>query len=82
MLFLSLICFGLALLGVFWVLRTFRTSDETPSERADLDKTGGIIFTIVCVCVGGVALYLYASGFLAPAQGLDPNTGIQLVWPV
>ena len=82
MLFLSLICFALAVLGVFWVLRTFRTSDETPTERADLDKAGGIIFTVVCVCVGGVALYLYASGFLDPAQGLDPNTSVQLVRPV
>lgn len=76
MLFLSLICFALALLGVFWVVRAFSTEDETPTERADLDRAGGIIFTVVCLCVGAVALYLYSSNFLAPEPGLDPDTGV------
>ncbi len=79
MLFLSLISFALAVLGVFWVLRAFRTRDKTPTERADLDRTGGIIFTVVCLVVGGVALYLYASDYLAPVPGLEPDTGIQSV---
>ena len=79
MLFLSLICFALALLGVFWVLRAFRKGDQTPTERADLDRTGGIIFTVVCLCVGGVALYLYASNYLAPVQGLEPATSVHTV---
>ena len=82
MLFLSLICFALAVLGVFWVLRAFRTSDETPTERADLDRAGGVIFTVVCLCVGGVALYLYSSNFLAPVPGLEPGTNLQTVQPV
>lgn len=75
MLFLSLICFALALLGVFWVVRAFAGKDETPTERADLDKAGGIIFTVVSLCVGAVALYLYSSNFLAPEPGLAPDTG-------
>lgn len=79
MLFLSLICFALAAIGVFWVLRAFRTTDETPTERADLDRAGGIIFTVVCLCVGGVALYLYSSNYLAPVPGLEPSTSIQTV---
>ncbi len=74
MLFLSLICFALALIGVFWVVRSFATGDKTPTERADLDKAGGIIFTVVCLCVGGVALYLYSSDYLAPEPGLNPDT--------
>ena len=77
MLFLSLICFALAALGVFWVLRAFRTTDETPTERADLDRAGGVIFTVVCLCVGGVALYLYASNYLEPVPGLEPDTSVQ-----
>ena len=76
MLFLSLICFALALIGVFWVLRAFATPDKTPTERADLDKAGGIIFTVVCLCVGGVALYLYSSDYLAPEPGLNPDTEV------
>ncbi len=79
MLFLSLICFALAALGVFWVLRAFRTTDKTPTERADLDRAGGIIFTVVCLCVGGVALYLYASDYLAPVPGLEPDTSVRSV---
>ena len=75
MLFLSLICFVLALVGAFWVFRAFTKKDQTPTERADLDRAGGIIFTVVCLCVGGVALYLYSSDFLSPEPGLNPNTG-------
>ncbi len=82
MLFLSLICFALAAIGVFWVLRAFRSGDQTPTERADLDRAGGIIFTVVCLVVGGVALYLYASNFLAPVPGLEPDTSISATQPV
>lgn len=81
MLFLSLICFALALIGVFWVVRAFATPDETPTERADLDKAGGIIFTVVCLCVGGVALYLYSSNYLSPVPGLKPDTGVRVSAP-
>ncbi len=76
MLFLSLICFVLALLGAFWVFRAFTKKDETPTERADLDRAGGIIFTVVCLSLGGVALYLYSSGFLDPTPGLTPDTEV------
>lgn len=75
MLFLSLACFALALLGVIWVVRAYTTKDETPTERADLDRVGGIIFTVVCLSVGGVALYLHASDVLEPEPGLVPNSG-------
>lgn len=77
MLFLSLICFALALLGVFWVVRAFAKRETTPTERSNLDKTGGIIFTVVCLAAGGVALYLYSSDFLEPAPGLDAQTSLQ-----
>jgi hypothetical protein len=80
MLFLSLACFALALLGVFWVVRAFTTKDETPTERADLDKVGGIIFTVVCLSVGGVALYLHASDVLEPEPGLVPEGGAARLW--
>ncbi|ADI13586.1 hypothetical protein [Truepera radiovictrix] len=76
MLFLAVICFVLAGFGVLWTVRSFATKDKTPTERADLDKAGGIIFTLVSLAVGGVALYLYASGFLAPDPGLDPSTAL------
>ncbi len=76
MLFLAIICFVLAALGVFWVVRAFTTKDKTPTERADLDKAGGIIFTVVSLAVGGVALYLYASGFLEPEPGLNPSAAL------
>lgn len=81
MLFLSLICFGMALLGGFWVFRAFTKKEETPTERADLDKAGGIIFTVVCLCVGGVALYLYSSDYLAPEPGLNPTTSVSGTLP-
>ncbi len=81
MLFLSLICFALALIGVFWVFRAFTGKDETPTERADLDRAGGIIFTVVCLCVGGVALYLYSSNYLSPVPGLKPDTSITISAP-
>ena len=81
MLFLSLICFALALIGVFWVFRAFTKEDETPTERADLDRAGGVIFTVVCLCVGGVALYLYSSNYLRPVPGLNPDTSITLSVP-
>lgn len=74
MLFLAIICFVLAAFGVFWIVRSFATKDKTPTERADLDKAGGIIFTIVSLAVGGVAFYLYSSGFLEPDPALDPST--------
>lgn len=80
MLFLSLACFALALLGVFWVVRAFATKDETPTERADLDKVGGIIFTVVCLSVGGVALYFHASDVLEPEPGLVPEGGAARPW--
>lgn len=76
MLFLSLICFGMALIGGFWVFRAFTKREETPTERADLDKAGGIIFTFVCLSVGGVALYLYSSDYLEPEPGLNPTTSV------
>lgn len=78
MLFLAIICFVLAGLGVFWVVRAFATKDKTPTERADLDKAGGIIFTVVSLVVGGVALYLYSSGFLEPEPGLAPSATLLL----
>jgi len=78
MLFLAVICFALALSGVVWTVRAFSKEERTPTERADLDKAGGVIFTVVSLVVGGVALYLHMSGYLAPAPGLDPEAHLRL----
>ena len=71
LLILGIISFAAAALGLLWFVRARRDRDENPTERADLNRAGSLIFTFVSLIVGAVSLVLYFLNFPDGVSQLD-----------
>ncbi len=71
LLILGIISFAGAALGLLWFVRARRDRDENPTERADLNRAGSLIFTFVSLVVGAVSLVLYFTGYPGSVSELD-----------
>lgn len=71
LLILGIISFAGAALGLLWFIRALQGRDENPTERADLDRAGSLIFTFVSLVVGAVSLVLYFTGYPSSVSELD-----------
>lgn len=71
LLILGIISFAGAALGLLWFVRARQDRDENPTERADLDRAGSLIFTFVSLVVGAVSLVLYFTGYPSSVSELD-----------
>ena len=71
LLILGIISFAGAALGLLWFVRALLERDENPTERADLNRAGSLIFTFVSLVVGAVSLVLYFTGYPGSASELD-----------
>ena len=71
LLILGIISFVGAALGLLWFVRARQDRDENPTEQADLNRAGSLIFTFVSLVVGAVSLFLYFTGYPGSVSELD-----------
>ena len=74
LLILGIISLAGAALGVVWFTRARRTKDRNATEEADLNRAGSLIFTIVSLIVGVVAIVLYLTGYPESASQLSGSS--------
>ena len=71
LLILGIISLAGAALGLVWFVRARNDRDENPTERADLNRAGSLIFTFVSLVVGAVSIVLYFTGYPSSTSQLD-----------
>lgn len=83
LLVLGIISLAAAALGLLWFTRARNKRAQNPTEQADLNRAGSLIFTFVSLIVGAVALVLYFINFPDSAAELDgASLHILLRWNI
>ena len=81
LLILGIISLAAAAVGLLWFTRARNKRADNPTEQADLNRAGSLIFTFVSLVVGVVALVLYFTNFPDSASQLDgANLPMMLRW--
>ena len=71
LLILGIISLAGSALGLLWFTRARHKRAQNPTEQADLNRAGSLIFTFVSLVVGAVSFFLYFTGYPDSASQLD-----------